>query len=149
MFSNLSYLIYVSSESRPLDQSDFDDILKSSKVNNVENQITGMLLYVEGRFFQVLEGEESLVKDLYDNIAKDTRHVNSVVVAQGSLDTRIFTDWTMKFKSISEKEFARMSGLSPFEILFGLKPKEPQNPAWMFARKFVNKSFPSESWWAN
>jgi hypothetical protein len=149
MSSNLSYLIYVSTESRPLSQNDIDNILKASKVNNPGNQITGMLLYVEGRFFQVLEGAETALNDLFITIAKDERHINSIVVAKGDLDKRIFKDWKMKFNSISEKEFVIISGISKFQNLFGLKPKDSQNPASLFMRKFVNKKFPSESWWIN
>lgn len=108
-----------------------------------------MLLYIEGRFFQVLEGEESLINELFATISKDNRHGNVTIVAKGNLDKRIFKDWTMRFNSISEKEFADISGIKKFKNLFKLKPKDPQNPAWMFVRKFTDKKFPSEGWWAD
>ena len=102
-----------------------------------------MLLYVEGRFFQVLEGMKNDITELFGIISKDDRHKSVVLVAQGHLNQRIFGDWTMRFNSISEQEFTKISGISPFQKLFGIKPKEPQNPAWMFIRKFTNKKFPS------
>lgn len=148
MSSKLSYLLYVSEESRPLQQADFDSIINVCSVNNKERNITGMLLYIEGRFFQVLEGETEAINDLYNTISKDDRHKNATVIARGDLDKRIFKGWTMKFSSISEKEFAAISGVSRFKNLFSLKPKDPQNPAWLFVKKFTDKTFPSESWWA-
>ena len=106
-----------------------------------------MLLYIEGRFFQVLEGEEEVINDLFITISKDDRHGNATVIARGDLDKRIFKDWTMRFNSISEEEFASISGVRKFKNLFSLKPRDPQNPAWMFVRKFTDKKFPSDSWW--
>lgn len=144
---NLSYLIYVSIQSRSLTQTDLNDILDVCSKNNLDKQITGMLLYVEGRFFQVLEGEENEINKLFENISKDKRHGNVTIVAKGQLDQRIFKDWSMRFNSISEVEFTSISGIGKFKNLFKLKPKEPQNPAWMFVRKFTDKTFPSPSWW--
>jgi hypothetical protein len=57
-------------------------LLNKSRVDNLANDITGMLLYMEGRYFseyegrfmQVLEGSESNVRKLFEKIAKDERH---------------------------------------------------------------------------
>ena len=145
--SELSYLIYVSKQSYDLDQDDIDNILESSRVNNAQNNITGMLLYIEGNFFQVLEGKASYILELYEKITKDKRHQNSVIVSQGNLEKRIFKDWTMKFKALSKKEFEELSGITPFQKLFGLKPANIDNPALIFTKKFMNRKFPSVSWW--
>ena len=147
MASQLKYLIYVSKESKKLNEDEINQILKTSWSNNSDNNVTGMLLYVEGRFFQVLEGEIEVIDKLFATISKDSRHTNVVVVDQGELDKRIFENWKMKFNAITEEEFSQMSGISSFHKLFGLLPQYPRNPAYMFVRKFMNKKFPSESWW--
>lgn len=50
---------------------------KTMKYNN-QNDITDILLLSEGNFFQLLEGEETKIKDLYSRIAKDPRHTNII-----------------------------------------------------------------------
>ena len=145
----LTYLIYVSIESRPLQQEDLDDIIDVCTRNNSKNDITGMLLYVDGRFFQVLEGEELAIETLFASISADKRHRDVTIIAKGDLDKRIFKDWTMKFNSISESEFIAISGINKFKNLFSVKIKDPQNPAWMFVKKFTDKTFPSPSWWVD
>jgi hypothetical protein len=62
----LFYLIYLSQSKKLMQESDLLCILDQSKILNHGNRITGMLLYlegkflsqVEGRFMQVLEGRE-------------------------------------------------------------------------------------------
>ncbi len=144
---NLSYLIYVSTESRWLDRIEFNDILSVCTKNNQELDVTGMLLYIEGRFFQVLEGDAEVIQRLFENISKDSRHMDITLVARGPLDRRIFKDWTMRFKAISKSEFARISGINNFNSLLSQKAADQNNLAWTFARKFSNKTFPSENWW--
>ena len=147
MTSNLSYLIYVSLASSPLSQTELDNILKASHQYNDDKLISGLLLYIEGHFFQVLEGPKEEVEGLFKTISGDKRHKNATIVAQGQLDKRLFKGWDMRFNSISEKEFSKLTGVNTFSSWFSVKPKDPQNPAWMFVKKFADKSFPSEGWW--
>lgn len=147
MASKLKYLVYVSKESRKLNQTDLDEILAASQNYNDANKVSGILLYVEGRFFQVLEGPSDEVDLLFQTISKDPRHYESTIVAQGDLDKRFFEGWNMRFNKVSEEEFALLTGVRKFSTWFHVKPKEPNNPAWMFVQKFADKSFPSEGWW--
>ena len=147
MASKLKYLVYVSKESGKLSQTDLDEILAASQNYNDANKVSGILLYVEGRFFQVLEGPGDEVDLLFRNISKDPRHYEATIVAQGDLDKRFFKGWNMRFNKVSEEEFALLTGVRKFSTWFHVKPKEPNNPAWMFVQKFADKSFPSEGWW--
>ena len=147
MSTSLKYLVYVSKESRPLTSEDLEDILKASQQNNDAGEISGMLLYVEGRFFQVLEGPEKKVIDLYEKISQDSRHQDSTIVAQGDLDKRFFKGWNMRFNRVSNEDFALLTGVRKFSTWFHVKPKDPKNPAWMFVQKFADKTFPSKGWW--
>lgn len=149
MAKPLKYLVYVSKESRPLSQEDLDNILATSQQYNDANLVSGILLYVEGRFFQVLEGPQEEVEKLYETISRDKRHKESTIIAQGDLDKRFFKGWNMRFNKVSEQEFAQLTGVRKFSTWFHVKPKDPENPAWMFIQKFSNKSFPSRGWWDN
>jgi hypothetical protein len=88
--------------------NDLHFLLDQSKNWNQRYGLTGMLLYlegkflskVEGRFMQVLEGTESQVKELFEKIKQDPRHHSLIILQQSSSKDRNFATWSMGFKSI-------------------------------------------------
>ena len=64
-------ITYISSSARPMDQNSLQDILVKSRKNNNEVGITGMLIYHNDTFLQVLEGDEEKVDTLMSKIKKD------------------------------------------------------------------------------
>ena len=52
----LSHVVYVSTASEPMDDEDLAELLAQSRERNARNDITGMLLYKDSRFIQLLEG---------------------------------------------------------------------------------------------
>ena len=67
-------ITYISSSARPINQNGLEDILVKSRKNNNEIGITGMLIYHNDTFLQVLEGDEEKVDTLMSKIKKDGRH---------------------------------------------------------------------------
>ncbi len=108
------YLLYVSSATRPLSQDDLKSILEVSQKNNAKYGITGILLYKEGHFMQVLEGGEMLVKLVYAKIANDGRHENVVTLLEDETETRQFPNWTMGFFDLNDPQFAALPGYSEY-----------------------------------
>lgn len=53
------------------------------------------LIYKDGNFIQVLEGEEPVVRKLFEKIWRDARHKLVSIIHAGSLDERQFPDWSM------------------------------------------------------
>lgn len=51
-------LVYISAAALNFVESDLPALLDKSQRNNAKKQITGMLMYHEGQFFQILEGPE-------------------------------------------------------------------------------------------
>ena len=77
-----------------------DELLSLLEVARKENErlgVTGMLLYQEGSFMQMLEGDKQTVLDLYEKIKKDGRHNGVATVLTDDIDERNFEDWTMGF----------------------------------------------------
>jgi len=64
--NELVSLVYVSSSVRELDDSEILNILRTSQRNNERRNITGMLLYKDGNFLQVLEGTDRSVTELME-----------------------------------------------------------------------------------
>jgi len=92
-------LVYASESNIALGESGVDlevgRILTKSKRNNPKRNIGGVLYYGDGHFFQVLEGDEAEVKDLYQTIAQDVRHQNPRVLLTEQIDEAMFGDWSM------------------------------------------------------
>ena len=73
-----------------------------------------MLLYAEGSFFQVLEGEADVVDALYAKIELDQRHDHVTLIIREPIAKRHFNDWTMGFYKVSRQDLAKMSGVTDF-----------------------------------
>tara|TARA_R100001369_G_scaffold21881_4_gene39787 strand:+ start:37350 stop:37754 length:405 start_codon:yes stop_codon:yes gene_type:complete len=69
-------IVYVSTASKDLEKKEIENILNSSKKWNNENDVTGLLLFSGGNFFQIIEGEKNLILELFQNINSDKRHHN-------------------------------------------------------------------------
>ena len=100
--SPLYRLVYSSVRSESCDQECIDKILASSVKNNPSKDVTGMLLYTEDRFIQILEGPLINVMETYNMILKDKRHGGSVIRYCAPTEERFFEDWHMGSKSIEE-----------------------------------------------
>ena len=108
------FLVYASSAVRPFSRSDLEDLLATSRENNARAGVTGMLLYKDGNFMQVLEGEEAAVREVYGKIGTDTRHRGEIILQQGYTDERQFPDWSMGFRDLQSPETRSIPGYSEF-----------------------------------
>ena len=111
---SLIHIIYASAESRSLSQDDLDLILRQSRRNNARLGITGILLYAEGSFFQVLGGAPEAVDTLYKTIAADPRHCKVTQIIREPIARRVFQDWTMGYSSLTKAELRNIDGLNDF-----------------------------------
>lgn len=114
MPSQLIQRIYTSAARKNLKAEELVELLQGSRERNVDRGLTGMLLYAEGSFFQVLEGEADAVDALYAKIERDQRHDQVTLIIREPIPKRYFDDWTMGFYEISRKELAKMSGVNDF-----------------------------------
>jgi len=110
------FLAYVSSAAPKISEDNLIDILIDSRRRNSQNSITGLLLYIEGRIIQVIEGEEHDVIQLFSKIEQDRRHYSIQKFAEGPSADRLFKDWSMGFKSTTYDELEKFTGHSPITI---------------------------------
>jgi hypothetical protein len=78
------------------------DIIKRSKINNLEFDITGLLFYHNGRFIQVLEGDRDSLEGLMSILEKDGRHQNIQRIVDQTIKKRAFKEWNMDSLNLSE-----------------------------------------------
>ncbi len=93
-------LIYTSLAVTPITEEEVNKILSVAVKNNKQNDITGMLIYTNRAFVQMLEGEEATVKALYDKIYRDGRHENLRIFYEGYIQHRTFNGWSMASQSL-------------------------------------------------
>lgn len=108
------FLVYISSATQPFSVDDLSTLLAVSRKNNAELGITGMLLYKDGNFMQVLEGDERTVRALYEKIGVDPRHSGEITLQQGFVDERQFPDWSMGFRDLNSPEIRATQSYSEF-----------------------------------
>ena len=106
-------LLYVSSAVKLFSDAELLELLEKARKNNTAMDITGMLLYQDGNFMQLLEGPEEAVKTLAAKIMLDPRHCGFLKLLERHTDQREFGDWKMGFKKI-DKDFTGIPGYSDF-----------------------------------
>ena len=112
------HLVYTSHATAPFSQADLLHLLVQSRTHNAEKSITGMLLYLEGKFIQVLEGRKNEVTKRYDKIRNDQRHKRVTTVVEGNSPSRVFVNWSMGFKTLSNVEFEKVTGFKDIDVYF-------------------------------
>lgn len=112
--ANLIHMVYSSAASHIFTRSHLTDLLAGAREKNNRLNITGVLLFTDGSFFQVLEGEADVVDMLFEQIWADERHSQVTVILRESISKRIFGDWTMAFANISPEEVNGILGTSDF-----------------------------------
>jgi hypothetical protein len=107
-------LIYVSSAVRRLTDDDLELLLRESRENNVRVGITGLLLYKDGNFMQLLEGTKEAVLAIMEKIKKDPRHQGVKVVLEEEKQNRDFSGWSMGFQKLGPGTAQEIPGYSDF-----------------------------------
>ena len=110
----LYHLGYVSTQTRPMDGKGLLEILKAARRSNEDVEITGLLLHREDSFFQVLEGEEDAVRQVFEKIQRDPRHERVKVLFEGPIEAREFADWRMGFVDLNGVDVKNLPGFSDF-----------------------------------
>jgi hypothetical protein len=92
-------IVYVSTAVKLLNDDQLLNILASSRKNNAERNVTGVLLYSEGTFIQALEGDDHDVDFIFSKIEKDLRHKNMITLINEPISHKSFSDWLMGFST--------------------------------------------------
>lgn len=111
---NLFHCIYSSAATTVFSSSELEKLLSQARRNNKALGITGMLLYEDGSFFQILEGAEHVVKQLYTKIATDKRHSKITKLILEPIAARNFADWSMGHAAVSTRQLSEIEGLNDF-----------------------------------
>ncbi len=96
-------IAYVSTAHPDLQEHEINDnMVKTNKFNNDE-KITGILLYNERNFFQLLEGEKETIQNLYEKIKQDNRHKDIIKILEKPVFKSSFDGYLTDFVTDTKK----------------------------------------------
>jgi hypothetical protein len=110
----LTHFIYASRATHALTPREIAELLAVARRNNAQRGITGMLLYVDRSFFQVLEGDEAVVDLTFRAISADARHSRITRIIAEPIAHRSFAEWTMGFSAVSLHDLGELTGENDF-----------------------------------
>ena len=78
------------------------DIIRDSKINNRQYNITGLLFYHSRSFVQIIEGQDNDLEELMSILESDPRHKNIIRIVYEPIEKRAFSDWNMSSFDLSD-----------------------------------------------
>jgi hypothetical protein len=113
---SLTQAAYTSRARRSFNEQDLDEMLATARIKNKALGLSGLLLYQDGLFLQVLEGHRHAVDDLLKTIEADERHDAVRLIWHREIDARDFGDWQMGFLR-SKEAWSQAGFVDILEIL--------------------------------
>ncbi|WP_051286141.1 BLUF domain-containing protein [Salinimicrobium terrae] len=118
-------ICYISTATKEFSNGQVDDLLKEWRQQNSNKNIKGILLFSEGHFFQVLEGEKEKVLALFHRIEEDPRHTGVIQVLGRDISQGSFDDYIVEY--LKEPVFSKPKLISEYcESVKGMDPQVQQ-----------------------
>jgi uncharacterized Fe-S cluster-containing MiaB family protein len=139
----LFHLFYVSNLSSdiPIESANqvIDAILSKANAYNPTRGLTGVLLFRAGIFLQLLEGPEAEVRTLFERIKKDPRNQNITEILAQPTQSRIFDQWSMGFREVSELDFKMVNEILSWNKLILAAKEVDRNLILHMLERFKTK----------
>ena len=94
--SNLSVIVYRSRAAYQPSDVDLLYLLAHAREHNKLANVTGVILYDRGHFFQWIEGTNQELGKLWNRIRVDPRHSEIRILADQEIPVRLFEGWNMQ-----------------------------------------------------
>lgn len=121
-------IMYSSQAAEPMTAAALEKILTDARAGNAVRNVTGALIYVDGVFFQILEGDKAVVHELMANIARDSRHQSVTVFHEAEVEARAFESWRMAYLSPTPEQMSAWAGLAGTTTIEGLLADVNRDP---------------------
>ncbi|PHQ30575.1 BLUF domain-containing protein [Leeuwenhoekiella nanhaiensis] len=125
----IKYIVYLSDQSHIMKDADLELLLKNSRRKNERASITGILIHIESRFIQYIEGPEEKLNSLYEKIIKDPRHTNLILVGEGYIEKNAFATWNMAYRKLNKQALESFTDTPDPKAGFLLAGIEAKNKA--------------------
>ena len=102
------YLLYRSHATARPTAAELEDMLSQARTYNATANVTGLLLYYDGHYVQVLEGPKGAVREVYARICHDPRHAHVITISEGLGPARQSPTWRMALGNVTRPAGTRM-----------------------------------------
>jgi hypothetical protein len=122
-------IMFSSQATQPMTAAGLEEILADARTGNKARNVTGALVYVDGVFFQIIEGDKDVVYELMKSISSDSRHHSVKVFYEAEADVRAFESWGMAYLTPTAEqmsEWAGLPGTTTVEELLAEVNRDPQ-----------------------
>lgn len=138
--NNLKFVSYMSNQAQVLTNQGIERLLFQIREKNKRLAITGILLLIQGKFVQYIEGQSTEIDKVYEKIKLDSRHNELVLLDSGEIDKRQFKDWSMAYKKIGDDQIKEILGHTKLNLddLFLYPTQEKTHPVLKVLYNFTN-----------
>lgn len=122
----LHQIIYTCEQARPLDQDDLIELSADAMGRNAEHHITGVIVYCDGYFLQLIEGYRHELNHLMRSIRHDNRARNIEILSDAGIQVRDYPDSFMSLHILSEsmlREGEYWSGIFHSDLSLPIKDR--------------------------
>jgi hypothetical protein len=136
----LYHILYKSQAIKLITIEQLKAILVVSRKRNASRSITGVLLYKEGNFMQLLEGDIADVNAIYASILKDPRHKSIQLLSHGAMEQRNFPNWSMGLCFVNTCDFEDIPGFRDLDAgaHFRFQLKSSNHPSMQLLKDFYD-----------
>ncbi len=96
--ANLHRVVYLSAATGEADTVDLRSIAHQCQRNNSHTGVTGLLMFIDGSFLQVIEGESGVITELLETLRSDHRHKDITIIEEKPVEARLFPQWCMEVR---------------------------------------------------
>ena len=142
----LKRITYISRFSKPFSQAELEKLGAAAAEKNSVLNVTGILMASGGLFYQVLEGPQEAVDELYTTIASDSRHTDLLLLqSESNVSGRVFPDWSMKAVNLDAASHKRLLALKALIKATYEQQRLIDNMVWAIQRSVRYEMEESES----
>lgn len=106
----LHELVYVSLAEHPMSSDELCSLLTQARAYNQAHGITGLLIYRDREFMQLIEGEQAEVMALFAHIERDGRHLQVYRLWDGPIPARSCLNWSMAYAELQDAALHALPG---------------------------------------
>jgi hypothetical protein len=125
---------YVSRFESPLSEADIQAIGEQSRRNNERLDLTGVLMASGGLFYQVLEGPDEAVDEVYRKIVEDGRHTDLLLLSTETGVNRLFPSWSMQTINLDASSHVRLFPLKALIMAVFEQTRLAEQMMWAIER---------------
>ena len=101
MFHTLSNISSCKNDVTP---KELNELFSKTMQNNKNQGVTGILIFKNNLFFQILEGQKETLAQLFTKIIEDSRHSHIIKIIDHAIEERAFNDYETGFEIIDNTE---------------------------------------------